>query len=69
MSVLNRDIAVLVLIVLPRRGLDFTPVDDNNMPLDTPIIVVMHGLTGGIIFFAAWVARQLTLFKARMNRT
>ncbi|KIL00421.1 hypothetical protein PAXRUDRAFT_821713 [Paxillus rubicundulus Ve08.2h10] len=28
-------------------GLDFTPVDDPDMPPDTPIVVVMHGLTGG----------------------
>ncbi|KAG9318460.1 Alpha/Beta hydrolase protein [Chiua virens] len=28
-------------------GLDFTPIDDSDMPPDTPIIVVLHGLTGG----------------------
>ncbi|KAF9227946.1 AB-hydrolase YheT [Gyrodon lividus] len=28
-------------------GLDFTPVDDGDMPPETPIVVVMHGLTGG----------------------
>ncbi|KAF9246540.1 AB-hydrolase YheT [Melanogaster broomeanus] len=28
-------------------GLDFTPVDDAHMPPDTPIVVVLHGLTGG----------------------
>ncbi|KAF8136337.1 AB-hydrolase YheT [Boletus edulis] len=28
-------------------GLDFTPVDDSDMSPDTPIMVVMHGLTGG----------------------
>ncbi|KAH7930797.1 AB-hydrolase YheT [Leucogyrophana mollusca] len=28
-------------------GLDFTPVDGGDIKPDTPIIVVMHGLTGG----------------------
>ncbi|KAG1890972.1 AB-hydrolase YheT [Suillus subluteus] len=28
-------------------GLDSTPVDDSHLPPDTPIIVVLHGLTGG----------------------
>lgn len=28
-------------------GLDFTPVDDTTLKDDTPIVVVMHGLTGG----------------------
>ncbi|OJA21619.1 hypothetical protein AZE42_01663 [Rhizopogon vesiculosus] len=28
-------------------GLDFTPVDDSHLTPETPIIVVMHGLTGG----------------------
>lgn len=30
------------------RGLDFTPVDNTHLPPETPIIVVMHGLTGGM---------------------
>lgn len=53
------------------RGLDFTPVDDSDMPPDTPIVVVMHGLTGGTtrILFVAWVICHLMLFKGRMNRT
>jgi hypothetical protein len=33
------------------RGLDFTPVDDTHLPPETPIIVVMHGLTGGMQYF------------------
>lgn len=28
-------------------GLDFTPVDDSNLRPDAPIVVVLHGLTGG----------------------
>ncbi|KAL4067606.1 Alpha/Beta hydrolase protein [Scleroderma yunnanense] len=28
-------------------GLDFTPVDSGHMAPDTPIVVVLHGLTGG----------------------
>lgn len=28
-------------------GLDFTPVDDTTLKDDAPIVVVMHGLTGG----------------------
>jgi len=30
------------------RGLDFTPADDIHLTPQTPIIVVMHGLTGGM---------------------
>lgn len=68
MSVLDHDITTLaILTVLLRRGLDFTPVNDSNMPPDTPIIVVMHGLTGGTVFFVTPVARRLKLFKVHMN--
>jgi predicted alpha/beta-fold hydrolase len=30
------------------RGLDFAPIDDSSLPDETPIIVVQHGLTGGM---------------------
>ena len=30
------------------RGIDFTPFDQSKVPEDAPIIVVQHGLTGGI---------------------
>jgi len=30
------------------RGLDFAPFDSSRLNDDTPIIVVMHGLTGGM---------------------
>lgn len=30
------------------RGLDFVPAEKESLPDDTPVIVVMHGLTGGL---------------------
>ena len=31
------------------RGLDFTPNDAENFKEDAPLIVVLHGLTGGML--------------------
>lgn len=33
------------------RGLDFTPTNSDQLKPDTPLIVVMHGLTGGMSTF------------------
>ena len=30
------------------RGIDFTPFDQSKVPDDAPIVVVQHGLTGGM---------------------
>ena len=30
------------------RGIDFTPFDQSKVPEDAPIVVVQHGLTGGM---------------------
>lgn len=30
------------------RGLDFAPSDQSKIPDDAPIVVVQHGLTGGM---------------------
>lgn len=54
-------------MVVVFRGLDFTPVDHSGLPPTTPIVVVMHGLTGGMTPFV-FAARQLRPLKARMNR-
>jgi predicted alpha/beta-fold hydrolase len=35
------------LLSLIRRGLDFCPPHHEELPLDTPTLVVCHGLTGG----------------------
>ena len=35
------------------RGIDFTPFD-RKLPEDAPIIVVQHGLTGGM-FVIEWI--------------
>jgi uncharacterized protein len=32
------------------RGLDFAPIDDSTLRDDTPILVVQHGLTGGLSY-------------------
>lgn len=37
----------LELMLTVSRGLDFAPADASGVPDDTPIIVVLHGLTGG----------------------
>jgi predicted alpha/beta-fold hydrolase len=44
------------------RGLDFTPPEDDNFKLETPVIVVMHGLTGGMLpsFICHLILRQST---------
>ena len=31
-----------------RRGIDFTPSDHSKVPEDAPIVVVQHGLAGGM---------------------
>ena len=30
------------------RGIDFAPSDHSQVPEDAPIVVVQHGLTGGM---------------------
>lgn len=60
-----------MICFISTRGLDFTPADDSHLPPDTPIIVVLHGLTGGVrlLHDKQLESNHPNFLKVHMNRT
>jgi len=42
------------------RGLDYAPLDQDSVPDDAPIVVVQHGLTGGVSIATHLFRQELT---------
>lgn len=51
-----------LLKILLLSGLDATPLNSvSHLPPTTPIVVVLHGLTGGMPFHVSWFVMVLRL--------